>query len=171
MVAGQQDKTFVKTFVGVMAFLFAVMIFLIVLAVTVGGDPNPEQLALERERAEQRLQPLAAVRLSGEPMPEVAAAPAPAAAAGDAAGGAMSAEQIVAQVCAACHDAGVLGAPKTGTAADWEPRMAQGLDTVVQNAINGIRAMPPRGGNPNLSDEEVHDAVVYMLEQSGVSVE
>lgn len=68
--------------------------------------------------------------------------------------------------CAACHDAGVAGAPKTGDKAAWSEHIARGLDHMVHNAINGIGSMPPKGGNPNLSDEEVRAAVEYMAEQS-----
>lgn len=68
--------------------------------------------------------------------------------------------------CAACHDAGVAGAPKTGDKAAWSEHIAHGLDHMVHNAINGIGGMPPKGGNPNLSDEEVRAAVNYMVEQS-----
>jgi cytochrome c5 len=37
----------------------------------------------------------------------------------------------------------------------------------VENAIKGIKQMPPRGGNPELSDVEVARAVAYMANQSG----
>jgi len=70
-------------------------------------------------------------------------------------------------VCAACHDTGAAGAPKTGDAAGWTARLAQGQATLVSNAIKGIRAMPAKGGNPDLDDIEVERAVVYMANQSG----
>ncbi|MFC5460161.1 c-type cytochrome [Massilia niabensis] len=70
-------------------------------------------------------------------------------------------------VCAACHATGAAGAPKTGVAADWTARFAQGYDTLVKHAIEGIRAMPAKGGNPDLDNLEVERAVVYMANQSG----
>jgi cytochrome c5 len=70
-------------------------------------------------------------------------------------------------VCAACHTSGAAGAPKIGVAADWGPRLAQGYDTLVKHAIEGIRAMPPKGGNPDLENVEVERALVYMANQSG----
>jgi cytochrome c5 len=70
-------------------------------------------------------------------------------------------------VCAACHDTGAAGAPKIGDAAAWSARIAQGYQTLVSHAINGIRAMPPKGGNPDLDDIEVARAVVYMANQAG----
>jgi cytochrome c5 len=70
-------------------------------------------------------------------------------------------------VCAACHDTGAAGAPKTGDAGAWSARLAQGQATVVEHAIKGIRAMPAKGGNPDLDDVEVERAVVFMANQSG----
>ena len=69
--------------------------------------------------------------------------------------------------CAACHATGAAGAPKLGDASAWGPRIAQGYDVLVKHAIEGIRAMPARGGNPDLDDVEVARAVVYMANQGG----
>ncbi len=62
-----------------------------------------------------------------------------------------------------CHDNGVAGAPKHGDKAAWKPRLEQGFDVLVKHSIDGIRAMPPRGGNGKLSDDELRDAVAYMV--------
>lgn len=72
-------------------------------------------------------------------------------------------EGTVTTFCAGCHGTGVLGAPKLGNADDWAPRLKQGLDTLVDHAINGVNTMPPRGGNPALNDQQVRDAVTYMV--------
>jgi len=82
-------------------------------------------------------------------------------------GGERSGEQIVNEVCQTCHGAGLLNAPKLGDQAAWKPRLAQGEKTLIAHAINGIRSMPPKGGNPSLSDNEVARAVVWMANQSG----
>lgn len=71
--------------------------------------------------------------------------------------------------CAACHDSGMAGSPKTGDNAGWATRLAQGYDTLVKHAIEGIRAMPAKGGNPDLDDLEVARAVVFMTNKSGAS--
>jgi cytochrome c5 len=71
-------------------------------------------------------------------------------------------ESIYQSACAACHTTGVLNAPKLGDRAAWQPRLAQGMATLYQHAINGIRGMPPKGGNTALSDAEVKAAVDYM---------
>jgi cytochrome c5 len=76
-------------------------------------------------------------------------------------------QAIYTAVCAACHATGAAGAPKAGDAGAWSARIAQGYDTLVQHAVNGIRAMPAKGGNPDLDDIEVARAVVYMTNQSG----
>ncbi|MDR2874437.1 MAG: c-type cytochrome [Methylobacillus sp.] len=78
-------------------------------------------------------------------------------------------EQITQNTCAMCHGTGVGGSPKIGDKAAWEPRIAQGFDTLLKNAINGIRAMPPRGSNPALSDHDLALAIVYMANKSGAS--
>lgn len=69
--------------------------------------------------------------------------------------------------CAACHDSGAAGAPKTGDNAGWTARIAKGFNTMVKNAIGGIGAMPAKGGNADLDDVEVARAVAYMANQSG----
>lgn len=101
---------------------------------------------------------------------EAAAAPAPAAAAtpAPAAGGADLAkgEQIVQSRCFACHGTGAAGAPKVGDKAAWADRIAQGMDTLVKHAIEGIRAMPPKGTCMDCSDEDLKAAVAYMVAES-----
>ena len=73
-------------------------------------------------------------------------------------------------VCAACHGTGIAGAPRTGDRRAWNARIRRGNAALVRNAINGYQGeaglMPARGGNPNLSDEEVRAAVEYMVRQS-----
>ncbi|HAB65665.1 MAG TPA: cytochrome c5 family protein, partial [Pseudomonas sp.] len=76
---------------------------------------------------------------------------------------------VYAATCAACHDSGMAGAPKTGDNGVWGARLAQGYDTLLKHAIEGIRAMPARGGNPDLDNLEVERAVVFMANKSGAS--
>ncbi|HCE08826.1 MAG TPA: cytochrome c5 family protein [Oxalobacteraceae bacterium] len=70
-------------------------------------------------------------------------------------------------VCSACHATGLAGSPKFGDPGTWSPRIAQGYDTLLSHALNGIRAMPAKGGNPDLDDVEVARAMVYMANQAG----
>ena len=79
--------------------------------------------------------------------------------------GPRSGEQVYNTYCTACHGAGVLGAPKTGSA-DWTARIdAKGLETVYANGVNGIGAMPPKGTCGDCSDEEIHAAIDFMVPQ------
>ncbi len=76
-------------------------------------------------------------------------------------------ERVFKQVCHACHGMGVAGAPKLGDREQWKKRVSQGPDKLLQHALKGFAGehgtMPPRGGNPELSDMEVKTAVDYML--------
>jgi cytochrome c5 len=79
-------------------------------------------------------------------------------------------EQVYRETCAACHDTGAAGAPRIGDEKAWAPRIREGKRMMVKMAIRGIRGMPPRGGNPALTDEEVERAVVYLLNRSGARI-
>jgi cytochrome c5 len=68
--------------------------------------------------------------------------------------------------CVTCHATGVAGAPKFGDKAAWKEHIAAGLEHMAEIVIHGVGAMPPRGGNPNLSDAEIHAAVAYIAENS-----
>lgn len=105
-------------------------------------------------QVEENIKPVAAV--------EVAAA-------GAAAGAEKSGEEVVKAVCSMCHAAGLMNAPKIGDKAQWQPRIAQGYETLVKHAIEGIRTMPARGGNPSLTDGEVASAVANMANASGAN--
>ena len=76
-------------------------------------------------------------------------------------------EQVVQEVCSACHATGALGSPKIGDSGAWAPRISQGYETLVKHALAGIRSMPARGGNPDLTDIEVAGAVAYMANKGG----
>ena len=95
-----------------------------------------------------------------------AAAPAPAAAPAApqtaVAGAGASGEALYKQACMACHAAGVANAPKPGDKAAWAPRMQQGVPALVQSAIKGKGAMPPKGGS-TAPDAEIRAAVEYMV--------
>jgi cytochrome c5 len=78
-----------------------------------------------------------------------------------------SGKQVVEAGCIACHGSGANGAPKIGDKNAWDKRASQGLASLTQNALKGIRQMPPHGGNPNLSDLEIERAITYMVNQSG----
>jgi len=72
-------------------------------------------------------------------------------------------ETVYTASCSVCHTAGVAGAPKLGDAAAWEPRITQGTEVLYAHALTGFKAMPPKGGNVSLSDEDVKSVVDFML--------
>lgn len=152
----QDHGTLIKTprqLVIVIALAFIVPIAIAVLAsqlVTAGrkGGQNPETTAA-------LIQPVAKVEV------KKAAAGAPA--------GAKTGEQVYQATCAACHSSGAAGAPKTGDNAGWAPRLSLGLDGLTKSAIAGKNAMPPKGGNPELTDAEIARAIVFMANQSGAN--
>lgn len=115
------------------------------------GHIDKDKPGMSDEKIAERIAPVGQVKVADASAPRVE----------------KTGEQVTTEVCAACHASGALGAPKIGNNADWAPRIKQGFDTMVKNAINGIRQMPPRGGNPELSDTEVARAVAFIANQSG----
>jgi cytochrome c5 len=79
----------------------------------------------------------------------------------------LSGKEVVAAVCSKCHASGAQGAPKIGDEQAWKKRASQGLSSLTDHALKGIRQMPAHGGNPGLSDFEIKRAITYMVNQSG----
>ncbi|MEK9812871.1 MAG: c-type cytochrome [Bordetella sp.] len=79
-----------------------------------------------------------------------------------------SGQEVYSAACAACHTAGVLGAPKIGDAAGWKPRLSAGLDGLVNSALKGKGSMPAQGGGA-YSDEEIKRAVIHLANAGGGS--
>jgi cytochrome c5 len=113
----------------------------------------------------ERIKPVAQVEVASaetqrEPVKSAAAAPPPT----------RNGQQIYQTTCVACHDAGIAGAPKLGDKSQWAKHIAKGVDALYASAVNGVQgsagAMPPKGGNPALSDAEVRAAVDYMVARS-----
>lgn len=110
---------------------------------------------VDEEAVNVRIQPVAKVAL---------------AAGGSAAAGNRSGEQMFQAACNGCHGSGALGSPKVGDAGAWGPRLGKGLDGLLKNAVNGIRAMPPKGGVADATEAELARAIVYMTNKSGGSL-
>lgn len=160
----QTDKVFIKN-VSIVIALLVVFTFSIAFLARDVGDKEPEDTNPSRATSmEERIKPVADV-YTGEA--GAAAIQEAAASAGSekkvAFDGSLDAEMLYGNVCSACHATGAAGAPMRGSEALAE-RAQQGLDTLVQNAINGLNAMPARGGRPDLSDEQVRVIVEYMLQ-------
>lgn len=75
--------------------------------------------------------------------------------------------QVYDQICSACHATGVAHAPRFKDAAAWAPLIAEGQAVLTGHAWVGVRAMPARGGSPELSLEEFSRAVAWMARGAG----
>ena len=73
-------------------------------------------------------------------------------------------EPLVKANCRVCHASGINGAPIIGNNRMWASRISQGEETLVQHATDGYGLMPARGGS-TLTDEQMAQAVSYMLSQ------
>jgi cytochrome c5 len=164
-----QDRKFFDLFMVVLAILIGISVGIYVLSDKMSDATQSDYIREGGEYQEQismRIEPVGQVRLPGEPgdepvMQVAAAEPAPET---------LSGVQVYNQACVTCHGAGIAGSPVTGDVAAWAPRIAKGIDTLRQHAINGYQGeagyMPAKGGNPSLSDEEVYRAIDYMLAES-----
>jgi cytochrome c5 len=115
--------------------------------------PAAPQVVAAAKQAEANIQPVAAVEVATEAGPHVE----------------KSGDEVVKGVCSMCHGAGLMESPKLGDAGQWAPRIAQGYETLVKHAIEGIRNMPARGGNPDLTDTEIASAVAVMANGAGAN--
>ena len=76
-------------------------------------------------------------------------------------------KKVFETTCQACHGGAVPGIPGIGKKDEWASRIKQGKETLHKHALEGFNAMPAKGGNAGLSDDEVKAAVDYMANQSG----
>jgi len=163
-VSEADDRIFLKRFSLVLVALAFFAMIIIGLSVALHGTVDREEsAALEAGRA-QRLTPVAGV-YAGETGRAAAMAAREAettevAAAFD---GSLDGALIYEQACATCHEVGAAGAPEM-VASAWVGRVEKGTEQLVANAINGIGAMPARGGRNDLTDEQIEVSVTYMLD-------
>ncbi len=168
-----RDQKFFDMYSLVIGVLAAVALAILVLAMKMS---DLTQGVYTRDTAEyqaavaERIAPVGKVYLPGEEQqaaaPVVEAAPEPAPVATT-----MTGPQVYNTACLACHATGAGGSPIVGDTAQWAGRIAQGADTLYDHAINGFDGdaatpMLPKGGRADLSDQEVRDAVDYMIAES-----
>lgn len=159
------DREFLKFFSGLIGALVVLTVVLFVLARIIGSGAEQEAATAEAQAVAERIRPVGEVAVGQAPQPSGMSLIASAnAAAGD------KGKDVYDKSCAACHAAGVAGAPKLGDKPAWKDRLAQGNDTLYAHAIKGFQGktgfMPPKGGNASLSDADVKAAVDYMAAQS-----
>ena len=145
-------------FMLILGALLAFTVLILIAANQIGGSMVEEQGEdpMRAAAVNDRIKPVAKVNIGGaaDATPAVAAAP-------------RSGSEVYTAHCFACHGTGAAGAPKTGDKGAWGPRAAQGMETLMNHAINGKGAMPPRGGS-TASDEELHAAIEHMLKETGL---
>ncbi|HSM22223.1 MAG TPA: c-type cytochrome [Rubrivivax sp.] len=127
-----------------------VAIILLVNYVDFGAKPSAGSDGLGPEAVALRLQPIGTVEIRDASAPRVL----------------RTAEQVYAAQCAACHAAGIAGAPKLGDAAAWAARIATGYEALLTSVLKGKGAMAAQGGG-EYSDYELGRAVVYMANEAG----
>ena len=167
------DLDFLKKFSMVIGFLVLVTVGLQLLAYHLNHSIPPEVSPAVTQRIQNRIAPLGAVYAGATGAAAQAAANAASAAAAAsqvAYGGTTDGKEIYDHLCTSCHTAGIAGAPKLGDKAMWGPRIKQGIDVLVKHAIEGYHGpdggvMPPKGGNPALTDAQVKATVDWMLSQ------
>ena len=145
-------KTWQQLVVVVAAALIVPVIVIAMLASLVSGGAK-RSVSADDNAILARIHPVGTVEFAKATGPRVA----------------LSGEQVYAQVCKVCHEAGVAGAHKMGDKAAWAKVIAQGDKLTFEHAIKGIRAMPAKGGNPDLTDVEVQAAVVHMVNAGGAN--
>lgn len=166
----RQDRIFLKNFALVIAGLMAFTLVIIVVALNLNERASRPENADRAAAVEERLRPVGQV-YAGEAGQEALAQAQAEAKEGEAVAaafdGSLDGETIYQNVCAACHTAGVAGAPKL-VQAEWDARIGQGMDTLVEHAITGYQGpagyMPPKGGRIDLTDEQVRTTVQWMID-------
>ncbi len=157
--------------VSIILVISVVLLLFIFLLVSHHGD-IPDRVRLNRgallgtgSSVAERIKPVAQVNVASaetqrEPVKIAVAASPPS----------RDGQQVYQAACVVCHDAGIAGAPKLGDKGQWAKRIAKGVDALYASSVNGVQGsagvMPPKGGNPALSNAEVRAAVDYMLGRS-----
>ena len=162
---GDTDDIFLKRFSMVIAVLVAITIIILIIAGNTTPDTDPTANPSRTALANDRTLPVGAVRTEVTQADlEQAAAAAPAVAAAPVDPASIDGSAVYASACQACHLAGAAGAPIPGSDL-WAERATKGLEELAYSAINGLNAMPAKGGRMDLSDAEVTAAVEHMLAQ------
>jgi cytochrome c5 len=170
----KSDQNFVRQFSWLTAGLSLLALVLMVVAYAIYSNIPKEQDPAVAKRTEQRIAPVGAVYAGDTGRAAMLAAQeaaAKAAASQVAYGGTKDGKTIYDNLCHSCHTAGVAGAPKLGDKGAWGSRIAEGTATLIKHAIEGYTGpdgnhMPPKGGNPALTEEQVGNTVKWMVDQA-----
>jgi cytochrome c5 len=161
----KDDSAFIRKFSGIIIGLMVFTGIIIVLALSLRGEPDLNANPSQQRLAEERIAPVTGVREGADGQAALAAAQAEAqAAAAPAESGPVDGSSVYNSVCMACHAAGVAGAPQPGSDALAQRMAEKGLDGLKASVINGLNVMPPRAGRPDLTDEQIQAAIEFMLQ-------
>lgn len=153
------DNQFATTLMTIMGVLIALTVIIMIIANVLISDSDYSEDSLVQGSIEDRIKPAGTLAIAG--VTPVNAGDTNVAAT-DAAASKSPADLYTA--CAACHDSGVLNAPKLGDKAGWSARIGKGAGALYSSAINGIGGMPAKGGRADYSDDDIKKVVDYMLE-------
>ncbi|MDP1544050.1 MAG: c-type cytochrome [Polycyclovorans sp.] len=153
MTQATPQEVIISVIAGLLAPLLAIFL-IVMLVISIQKDHQPDTTSEAAQKALlKRIQPVAKLAALDANAPRVE----------------KSGQEVYDAVCASCHNSGALAAPKFDARGDWAGRLGQGYDTLVKHAIEGLRQMPPRGGDSDLSDVEVARAVAYLANSAGAS--
>lgn len=187
----EQDRIFFRNYSIVIGILAVMIVIFLFLARMIGMTDEAYAMPQAKE-VSKRTEPVGQVNVEGQaPKQEAASASSsgqevaqaasgsaePAAAASESGGSGKPetheemGKRVFSGLCFSCHGTGIPGVPQFGNKDMWAPRIAKGKDTLYQHALHGFSGnsgmqMPPKGGNPALSDDEVKAAVDYMVANS-----
>ncbi|GAB2553958.1 c-type cytochrome [Rhodanobacter koreensis] len=170
----KSDQSVLRQFSVMIGGLVVLTLVLIFSALAIYEHAPHETNPNEPAQIAERIAPAGAVYAGNTgraAMQAAADAAAKAAASQVAYGGTTNGKEIYDHLCTSCHTAGVAGAPKLGDKSMWGPRIAEGLDTLIKHATEGYHGpdgnfMPPKGGNPALTDEQIKAAVTWIVGQA-----
>jgi cytochrome c5 len=170
----KSDQSFLRQFSLTIGALMVLTVILVLSALAINNSEPKETNPNHPATVAARIAPAGAVYAgdTGRAAMQAAADEAAKAAAAQVAyGGTTDGKEIYDHLCTSCHTGGIAGAPKVGDKGAWAPRIAQGIDTLVKHAIEGYHGpdgnfMPPKGGNPALTDEQVTNAVHWIVDQA-----
>ena len=167
------DRVFLKHFSMVIGFLVLVMFALIFLAMHIYADHPAATAPDAQKQAVERVAPVGAVYAGDTGKAALLAAQEAAKKAAEsqvAYGGTLDGKTIFGNLCQTCHTNAATGAPVISDKAAWAPRVAKGVSTLVDHAVNGFQGpdgkmMPAKGGNPSLTNDQVKATVEWMVSQ------
>lgn len=151
MTQATPQEIIISVVVGLLAPLLAIFLIVqLVLGIQEGHKPDTSSAAAQKATL-KRIKPFAKLVATDPNAPRVE----------------KSGQEVYDAVCSSCHASGALGSPRFESKGDWGNRLGQGYDTLIKHAIEGIRQMPARGGDSDLSDIEMARAVAFMANAAG----